>query len=98
MSGSKARAVRSTSVSMSRAPMRPMTARTPMTLRTCLYPLWTLPLLGMICALAHFQALAVDLRASDDNLWMYYAGVNLAYRQAGDNLNAELIELLDHSG
>ncbi|MDB5861446.1 MAG: hypothetical protein JWQ76_5135 [Ramlibacter sp.] len=56
-------------------------------------------LLAFVLALAaHLTGQAEDLRPSDDNLWMYYAGTNLAHWDRGERLNAQLVSELKAAG
>ena len=56
-------------------------------------------LLALVLGLAaHVTTTAEDFRASDDNLWMYYAGSNLAQWDKGQALNAELVADLKAAG
>lgn len=56
-------------------------------------------LLAFVLALgAHLAGQAEDLRPSDDNLWMYYAGTNLAHWDRGERLNAQLVSELKAAG
>lgn len=56
-------------------------------------------LLAFVLAVAaHLTGQAEDLRPSDDNLWMYYAGTNLAHWDRGERLNAQLVSELKAAG
>lgn len=55
-------------------------------------------LLLVVSLAAHVATTAEDFRASDDNLWMYYAGSNLADWDRGQQLNARLVDHLKDAG
>ncbi|MGH9905900.1 MAG: hypothetical protein ACRD8U_10015, partial [Pyrinomonadaceae bacterium] len=57
-----------------------------------------LSLAAFIAVGAHHRALAEDLRASDDNIWMYYAGLNIFHPDIGNYLNEELVSTLSKVG